>query len=431
MVQLRGEVVGEITWDRFMQPMYRSLNGEDPRYTNLDNEWDDDDPEALDIWKSDEWIGGQPREDMVEKARRVEQQEMLDTASREGGATGFTLPTITQDDVEGASEADRFLASRGRDPSKKGGSGQLFDVAREFIGTPYVFGAAGPDAFDCSGFTKYLFSRVYGVSLPHQALQQQQVTQRVSRRQLQPGDLIFYSYGRLGAQVDHVEVYMGGNKQIGTSNPSEDLDIDDVDWSNVHSFGRVNSKNIGEIAPGVAGGGRGAKDPRTGKPVGKVVETPVEQDTIMTPAMLSGEYGSASFSTVLAEVLTGDETIQKVKYKSPSNLNAVEAQLYRGFIDGGRPDLARMVGTKDFHTWIQQESGWNVDATSPANNNGLANDGLFQIWRGHEYNSNGQVSRMSPYEQAMLVTKYFGHLNPNDIRRYAEAIRSGSYSGWG
>lgn len=274
---------------------------------------------------------------------------------------------------------------------------------------------------------------MYGVALPHQALQQAQVTQKVSRQQISPGDLIFYSYGRLGSQIDHVEIYMGGNKQIGTSNPTEDLDIDDIDWANVAQIGRVNSPNIGAIAPGAAGGvSRKAADPALGKPKAKVVTKPVEKDAILAPSNLGGEYGEAAFSTTLAEVLTGDETLRQVRYKTPGKLQgAVEQQLYRGFMDEGRPDLARMVGTKDFHTWIQAESGWNVGATSPANNNGLANDGLFQIWRGHSYNSRGQVAQMSPYEQAQIVAQYFGHLNPSDIRRYAASIRAGSYQGWG
>src|SRR5205823_2610810 len=72
-------------------------------------------------------------------------------------------------------------------------------------------------------------------------------------------------------------------------------------------------------------------------------------------------------------------------------------QLERGFRDAGRPDLARIAHTRDFQTWIRQESGWNPKAVSPANNQGLRNDGLFQVWRGHAFNRNGEVSRMSPY----------------------------------
>lgn len=109
----------------------------------------------------------------------------------------------------------------------------------------------------------------------------------------------------------------------------------------------------------------------------------------------------------------------------------VKKQLWQGFIDAGRPDLAAMVRTEDFDTWIGAESGWVVDKTSPANNQGMANDGLFQVWRGHSYNANGQVSKMNAYQQARLVARFFPHLEPKDIRTYADQVRNGSYIGWG
>lgn len=118
----------------------------------------------------------------------------------------------------------------------------------------------------------------------------------------------------------------------------------------------------------------------------------------------------------------------KQSFKGPGG--GVKAQLYQGFMDAGRPDLAAMVSTPEFQKWIAQESGWRADATSPANNHGLANDGLFQIWRGHKFNANGQVASMSPYDQAQIVAKYF-HLTPADIRRYAQQIQAGEYAGWG
>jgi hypothetical protein len=427
------------TWERFLTPMYRSLNGDDPRFTNLDD-WDEDE-DGLDPWKDPDWRGDF---ETVERAKAVEAQAQLRTGAREGGdffelPDGFKETMFDNEPDEGWRTADKHLARRGRDPRRRGGSGRLIDLAKEFIGTPYVFGAAGPNAFDCSGFVKYMFSRVYGVSLPHQALQQQSVTQRISRRQLMPGDLIFYSYGRLGSQVDHVEIYMGRGKQIGTSNPTEDLDIDSVDWDSVHSFGRVNSPNIprGGAAAAAGGGGRPRKavDPMLNDPKFKVSKREVRNDTKLVPAMLSGQYGEATFQTVLADVLTENEIEKTTRVRMPRELQdapqgSIKRQLYQGFIAAGRPDLARMVGTKDFATWVNAESGWRVDAVSPANNNGLRNDGLFQIWRGHAFNKNGQVSRMSPYEQAQIVAKYFD-LSVNDIRRYAQQIRTNSYSGWG
>lgn len=110
-----------------------------------------------------------------------------------------------------------------------------------------------------------------------------------------------------------------------------------------------------------------------------------------------------------------------------------KAQLRAGFLAAGRPDLARMVGTDDFEDWIGQESGWRPGAVSPANNQGLRNGGLFQFWYGHDF-SNPYEGRnkfkASPYEQAIMAANNFD-LDPGDIRRYAQQIRSGTYSGWG
>jgi hypothetical protein len=124
--------------------------------------------------------------------------------------------------------------------------------------------------------------------------------------------------------------------------------------------------------------------------------------------------------------------------KSADGLSPIERAMRKGFLDAGRTDLARMVGTRAFSTWVAQETGfkdWATNrqagrVTSPANNQGLANDGFFQVWRGHDYNSNGEVARMSPREQAQLIATRFD-LTPEDIRNYARAIRAGTYQGWG
>jgi hypothetical protein len=112
----------------------------------------------------------------------------------------------------------------------------------------------------------------------------------------------------------------------------------------------------------------------------------------------------------------------------------VRAQLIQGFRDAGRADLAKMVRTKAFDTWIGQESGWDFSAVSPANNQGMPNGGGFQFWYGHDFTNKYEGAKnfkASPYEQAQLVAKYFSHLDPEDIRRYARMIRKGTYEGWG
>ena len=78
--------------------------------------------------------------------------------------------------------------------------------AKRHQGQPYQWGADGPTRFDCSGFTRYVFSRL-GRSLPHNSGAQKDATRRVANSEKKPGDLIFtYSGGR----ITHVGLYAGG-----------------------------------------------------------------------------------------------------------------------------------------------------------------------------------------------------------------------------
>lgn len=79
------------------------------------------------------------------------------------------------------------------------------------MGTPYSWGAGGPGSFDCSGFTSYAW-RAAGVSLPHSSRAQYAATKRVSREDLQPGDLVFF-----GSPIHHVGMYVGGGNMIDAS----------------------------------------------------------------------------------------------------------------------------------------------------------------------------------------------------------------------
>jgi cell wall-associated NlpC family hydrolase len=78
--------------------------------------------------------------------------------------------------------------------------------AKRHQGQPYQWGADGPTRFDCSGFTRYVFSRL-GRSLPHNSGAQKDATRRVANGEKKPGDLIFtYS----GSRITHVGLYAGG-----------------------------------------------------------------------------------------------------------------------------------------------------------------------------------------------------------------------------
>lgn len=81
-------------------------------------------------------------------------------------------------------------------------------TAYSLLGKPYRYGAGGPDAFDCSGFTRYTW-RSAGVSLPHSSRAQYASLPHVPAGELQPGDLLFF-----GNPIHHVGMYVGGGQMI-------------------------------------------------------------------------------------------------------------------------------------------------------------------------------------------------------------------------
>lgn len=87
--------------------------------------------------------------------------------------------------------------------------------ADSLLGQPYVYGAAGPSSFDCSGFTMFVFNSA-GIALPHNAADQAMLGQPVDRPALEPGDLVFFSY--YGSKdIEHVGIYAGDGRFIHAS----------------------------------------------------------------------------------------------------------------------------------------------------------------------------------------------------------------------
>jgi peptidoglycan DL-endopeptidase CwlO len=109
-------------------------------------------------------------------------------------------------------------------PSGSGRGAKVVAYAYAQLGKSYVFGAAGPNHFDCSGLTMMAWAQV-GVHLEHSSyVQMNEQTVHIPRSQLQPGDLVFFYGG------GHVGVYIGNNNVIHAPHTGDVVKISSIDW---------------------------------------------------------------------------------------------------------------------------------------------------------------------------------------------------------
>jgi cell wall-associated NlpC family hydrolase len=92
---------------------------------------------------------------------------------------------------------------------------KLLEFIEDWYGTPYHFGGSTKDGIDCSAFAGNLMVAVFGIGLPRMAKEQFKVCRRISKTELEEGDLVFFHTTRKG--VSHVGVYLGNNKFVHAS----------------------------------------------------------------------------------------------------------------------------------------------------------------------------------------------------------------------
>lgn len=114
-----------------------------------------------------------------------------------------------------------------------GAGAQALALARTKLGAPYVWGADGPSAFDCSGLMKWAFEKV-GKDLPRNSAAQSEVGEPVSKDELQPGDMVFFY-----DPVSHVGIYAGDGKVLHASTSGEPVKYSDVDAMPWNSARRI------------------------------------------------------------------------------------------------------------------------------------------------------------------------------------------------
>ena len=113
----------------------------------------------------------------------------------------------------------------GNDWSELTKEDELIETAKGLIGLKYVWAANGPECFDCSGFTKYVF-KAQGVSLPRYSGHQAKVGTKVNYDELIKGDLVFFdTEKKYKGKVNHVGIYIGNHQFIHASSAKKKVII--------------------------------------------------------------------------------------------------------------------------------------------------------------------------------------------------------------
>lgn len=105
-------------------------------------------------------------------------------------------------------------------------SADIIKTAKDYIGVRYSYGGTTPSGFDCSGFTSYVF-RNYGIELPRTSADQYNVGTKVTKANLIPGDLVFFSGTASKSGITHVGIYVGDNQFI-SATTSKGVKIDSL-----------------------------------------------------------------------------------------------------------------------------------------------------------------------------------------------------------
>ena len=117
--------------------------------------------------------------------------------------------------VQAVTESARIVESRSINGT------YIVEYAKRFLGRPYVYGATGPNSFDCSGLTQYVYKNAAGISIGRSTYDQINSGKEVAYKDLQPGDLVFTS-------ASHVGIYVGNGQMIHAPRTGEVVKISPV-----------------------------------------------------------------------------------------------------------------------------------------------------------------------------------------------------------
>lgn len=117
-------------------------------------------------------------------------------------------------------------ASAGQASSNSSLGQQVVDKALSYLGVKYVYGGASPSGFDCSGLSYYVYNQ-FGATLNRSSSAQTSNGYKVSKSELMPGDLVFFSSPG-SSSVGHVGIYIGNGQMVHSVKPGHSVEIDTI-----------------------------------------------------------------------------------------------------------------------------------------------------------------------------------------------------------
>ena len=168
-------------------------------------------------------------QDAVSQLRNIRDNQLksptvIEEINNEIEAAKVKIEELEAEEAAKEAASNSFI-NRSEVPGVSSGSvsgNAIVSYAYKFIGTKYVYGATGPDAFDCSGFTSYVYRNAAGIEITRTTYSQINVGTPVSYSELQPGDLVF-TYNN-----EHVGIYVGGGQYIHAPQPGDSVKVSPV-----------------------------------------------------------------------------------------------------------------------------------------------------------------------------------------------------------